>query len=441
MKKYKISYYSLGCKVNLYETNAIINKFIDNGFELVDFHDKNNPCDVCIINTCTVTQTSDSKSRKIIRQAIHNNPDAVICVMGCYSQLNHQEASNIDGVSIVTGTSNRSMIYDLVMDKLNDSIKEVIDITQSYDEINCYENLSVQRFNDRTRGFVKVQDGCENFCSYCTIPFSRGKFRSRDKDEIIKEIQELTNAGMKEIVLTGINTGAYGLDLNNYSFSKLLSEIAEKVENLGRIRISSIEATEVNDDLLNVIKENIGSFCMHLHIPLQGGCDETLLRMNRKYDTKYFKEKIDKIRKMFPNINITTDYLAGFSGETEEDFLKAYNFVKEISFGEMHVFPYSPRPKTKAYSIKERVDSITKKYRVNELLNLNEINALKYREIFLNKKIDCLVEKIVNKVAYGHSSNYLEIAFDVTNNNVQVGEIVDVIITSVGYPLCKGVKI
>ena len=402
----RISYCSLGCKVNLYESEAIVNKFLDNGFELVEFP---NETDVCIINTCTVTQTSDSKSRKIIRKAISHSPNAVICVMGCYSQLNNKDVCDIPGVSIVTGTSERDKIYDLAVKKLKEKNFECVDLTQSYYDINCYENLSLNRFNDRTRGFIKVQDGCENFCSYCTIPYSRGKLRSRDKDAIITEIATLTKEGMREVVLTGINTGAYGKESNICSFPKLIDEICNKVENLGRIRISSIEATEINDELLEVLKKNSKHICMHLHVPLQGGCDKTLKNMNRKYDTKYFKEKISKIRSYFPDINITTDFLAGFSGETEEDFQDAFNFVSEMEFGEMHVFPYSPRIRTEAYKYPNRVSDAIKKFRVNMLLSLNKVNALKYREKFRNKVVDCLVEKNENGICFGHSSNYLDI--------------------------------
>jgi len=433
----RVSYYSLGCKVNQYESEAIINQFIDSGFILVDFNEES---DVCIINTCTVTQTSDSKSRKIIRQAINRNPNAVICVMGCYSQLNDKEACNILGVDIVTGTSNRMMLYPLVIKKLEEKNKTVINLTQSYDEINCYENLHVNYFSDRTRGFVKIQDGCENFCSYCTIPYSRGKIRSRDKNSVIEEIDYLTKSGVKELVLSGINTGAYGKDLDNYYLYNLLSDICKKVENLGRIRISSIEATEISDELLNVIKENKGHFCSHFHIPLQGGCDNTLKRMNRKYDMDYYFDKIKKIREYFPYANITTDCLAGFNGETEEDFNEALKNIGKIGFGEMHVFPYSPRVRTTAYKLPGLINGVVKKIRVNELLKLNEINAIKYREKFLNKTIDCLVEKIENGIAFGHSSNYLEIKFKASINTKE-NDLVFVKLTEIGYPVCKGVII
>ncbi len=432
----KISYYSLGCKVNLYESEAIVNKFIDNGFILVKFGEES---DVCLINTCTVTQTSDSKSRKIIRQAINHNPNAVICVMGCYSQLNSEEALAIEGVDIVTGTSNRDKLYDEIVKRLNQKDIQKINLTQKYEEINCYENLSLTRFNDRTRGFVKVQDGCENFCSYCTIPFSRGKLRSRSKEDIIKEIDILTKSGMKEIVLTGINTGAYGKDFNNYSFADLLRDICLETKNLGRIRISSIEATEISDELIAVISENKEHFCDHFHIPLQGGCDNTLKRMNRKYLMDYYFKKIQKIRDIFPFANITTDCLAGFNGETNEDFNESLENINRLEFGEMHVFPYSPRVKTAAYKLPGLIDGITKKMRVNELLKLNEINALKYREKFLGCVIDCLVEKNEKGIAFGHSSNYLEIAFK--DSKASENELVSVKITEVGYPVCKGVRV
>lgn len=432
----RINYYSLGCKVNQYESEAIINQFIDNGFELVDFDEES---DVTIINTCTVTQTSDSKSRKIIRQAINRNPNAVICVMGCYSQLNDAEVVSIKGVDVVTGTSNRNKLFDEAIKKMKTKSNEIVNLTQCYADINCYENLNVKYFSDRTRGFIKIQDGCENFCSYCTIPFSRGKLRSRNPDDIIEEISFLTQQGMKELVLTGINTGAYGKDLKNYLLSNLLSDICKKVKNLGRIRISSIEATEITNDLLAVINENIEHFCMHFHIPLQGGCDETLSKMNRKYTIDFYFKKIKKIRNYFPNANITTDCLAGFNGETDNDFELSLKNISKLEFGEMHVFPYSPRIRTKAYKSCNPVNGVIKKYRVNQLLQLNEINAIKYRGKFVGKIVDCLIEKIVDGIAFGHSSNYLEIEFPA--NESKINELVNVKIIQASYPICKGVKV
>lgn len=430
----KVSYCALGCKVNLYEAEAIINEFIDHGYEHGEFDEL---CDVYIINTCTVTSTSDSKSKKIVRQAVKRNPNAVIAVMGCSSQLLFKEYCDIPGVDIVLGTANRHNLFSMVEERLNaKSDKEKLLSHVEYNLITDYEELKVERYNSRTRGFVKIQDGCDNFCSYCTIPYSRGPIRSREPRNVVDEIQQLTNQGMKEIVLSGINTGAYGKDLDGFSFSEMLEMIVKNVHGLGRIRISSIEATEINESLLRVMKENEKHFCMHLHIPLQGGCNETLHRMNRKYDTDYYRDKLKLIRSIFPNINITTDILAGFNGETNEDFLKSYDFIKSMNFGEMHVFPYSPRPLTKAYNFPDKIDAVTKKYRVNQLLMLNKEMALKYREKFLGEVVEVLVERNNNGKAFGHTSNYLEVEF--FDKNALSNDIIKVKIESIGYPICKG---
>lgn len=440
----KINYVSLGCKVNLYETVAVVNMFVKSGFELVSIDE---PSDVTIINTCTVTQTSDSKSRKTIRQVVKNNPHSIVCVMGCYAQLNSEEASGIEGVSIVVGSSNRKLIYDLVMEKINNQngleTVSVINKCQDYNELTEYEDLKLDHYDHKTRGFVKIQDGCENFCSYCTIPYSRGKFRSRPKESVINEIKHLTELGMKEIVLTGINTGAYGKDLGNYSFANLLNDLIKEVPNLGRLRISSIEITEVTDELIKVVKENPKHFCNHLHIPLQGGSDYILEKMNRKYNLKYYEDRISFVRRELSLVNITTDLLVGFNGESDTLFASAYDFIKKMEFGETHIFPYSPRKYTKAYqdskliNFKNRVNGTDMKNRVNDLLKLNKINALKYRQKFLNEALEVIIERIDKGICFGHSSNYLEVSF--TGKNVKENDLVKVVITEIGYPICKGV--
>ena len=429
----RINYTALGCKVNLYEAVAIANEFVKKGFELVD---ENAESDVCIINTCTVTATSDSKSRKAIRQVVKRNPNAIIVVMGCYSQLNGEEAISIPGVDIVLGTQNRHMIYDLVTEKLLTNCLNRSMLVSPFSKETKFEELKLDFYDHKTRGFVKIQDGCENFCSYCAIPFARGPIRSRDKDNVISEIQSLTNQGMKEIVLTGINTGTYGKDLSSYRLSDLIEEIVNQVPNLGRIRISSIEVTEIDDKLLDVLKRNSSHICNHLHIPMQGGADSTLKRMNRKYNVAYFKEAIRKIRNIFPTINITTDCLAGFSGEAEDDFLEAIKFVEEVKFGEMHIFPYSPRPNTVAFGLPNRINGVEKKRRVDKLLAINKINALKYREMFLGKTLEVLVENNENGIAFGHTSNYLEVEFE--SQSAKANDIIKVVITEVGYPISKG---
>ena len=426
-----IAYYSLGCKVNLYESESLINKFVDLGFTLKNFNEK---CDVYIINTCTVTHVGDSKSRKIIREAVKNNKDAVIAVMGCYASLKLDDILKIDGVDIVVGTHNRNKIVEMVLEKLENKEKSVnTDYFVDSLKVKEFEEMKIDRYSDKTRGFVKIQDGCDNYCAYCTVPFARGHCRSRKVEECVEEITKLTNNGMKEIVLSGINTGAYGKDLG-ISLDTLLKEIV-KIENLGRIRISSIEESEITTSLLDVIKENEKHFCTHFHIPLQGASDNTLKRMGRKYDLKTYKSKIELIRSYFPLCNITVDILAGFSGETKEDFEEGLKFIDSMNFGEMHVFPYSRRERTRAYNFDGIVDPITKKMRVNELLSLNERKALEYRKMFLNKKVEVLVEKNIGGKCFGHSSNYLEVEF---LSNAKENDIVNVEIIKVGYPKCIG---
>ncbi|MBP5408516.1 MAG: tRNA (N(6)-L-threonylcarbamoyladenosine(37)-C(2))-methylthiotransferase MtaB [Bacilli bacterium] len=429
-----IAYYSLGCKVNLYETESIINDFLDLGFKLKKFSEV---CDVYIINTCTVTHTGDSKSRKIIREAIARNKNAVVAVMGCYSQLRPFDIEEIDGVDIIIGTYNRTKLLPLILEKLNKKERKAdkslfSDIMKERE----YEEMKLKRFTDKTRGFVKIQDGCDNYCTYCTVPYSRGHIRSRKIEDCVDEIKRLSDNGMKEIVLSGINTGAYGKDLG-ISLVDLLKEVV-KIENLGRIRISSIEETEITKELLELIKANEKHFCSHFHVPLQAACDNTLKRMKRKYDVKTYQEKIEMIRSYFEDVNITVDILAGFSGETEEDFKEGLKFIESMNFGEMHVFPYSRREHTLAYHFDNIIDSITKKKRVNDLLSLNIKKALEYRNLFLHKCVEVLVEKNNKGICFGHSSNYLEVEFEGDN---QENDLVNVEIIKVDYPKCIGRRI
>ena len=428
----KISFCSLGCKVNQYEVTAIINQFLDEGWELVPFDKiKDINVDAIIINTCSVTDTSDGKSRKMIHRAIKYAPDAIIAVMGCYSQLNSEKVASTNGVDIVIGTSNRDKLHDMILDKLNHKDLNVINNTSDIMKSSCYEELKVNHTNDKTRAFVKIQDGCNNFCSYCTIPYARGLVRSRNKDNVIEEIQILSNNGVKEIVLTGIDTGSYGKDFDDYDLASLLEDICINVNNLGRIRISSIENSEISVKLLNVIKKYQEHFCMHLHIPLQGSSDKVLKRMNRKYTMDQYLEKINLIYSMFPDINITTDILTGFCSEDDEDFLNGIDVIKKAHFGEMHVFPYSRRPKTVAYKYTDQVDEATKHKRVLNILELNEKLALDYRKRFIGKELDVICE--VNKDGWwhGHTSNYIEIKFKGDFNS---NDLVKVRMTSANYP-------
>lgn len=394
----KVAFYTLGCKVNTYETEVLINNFKKKGYEIVPFEEKS---DIYIINTCSVTNTSDQKSRKIIREASRRNPDSIIGVMGCYSQLNSEEIKDIEpNIDIILGTSNKSKMIDYIEDYIKNKDKhiEVEDVQKV-----CFEDMVLDKFETHTRAFVKIQDGCNNYCSYCVIPYTRGNVRSKDKDKVIDEITKLVKNGYKEVVLTGIHTGHYGLDLSSYDFSDLLTDL-EKIEGLERIRISSVEITELNDKFLNVLK-NSKKIVNHIHIPIQSMCDKTLKQMNRKYNVEYFFNKIDEIRKIRPNIAITSDVIVGFPEETDEDFNITKENIKKLKLTELHVFPYSIRKGTVAAKMKQ-VDGNIKKQRVRELIDLSEELKNNYYKSLIGTNEELLVEKYLDGYLVGHLSNY-----------------------------------
>jgi threonylcarbamoyladenosine tRNA methylthiotransferase MtaB len=429
----KISYMSLGCKVNEYESVAIINEFLAHGFELASFDSE---ADVYIINTCTVTSTSDAKSRKMIRQATKRNPGAVVAVMGCYSQLNPEAVKTL-GADIILGTKDRHRLYELVADALKNKNKHYL--IEDISKEKAYEEIKINRYLNHTRGFIKIEDGCNNFCSYCAIPYARGRVRSRKAEDVLAEIQALTEQGMKELVLSGINTGAYGKDLADYEFPDLLEDIIKETKNLGRIRISSLEVTEITPRFLQVLADHRRYFCHHFHIPLQNGSAGVLKMMNRKYDPEFYLEKITALRALFPDANITTDYMVGFPGETTAMFEEGMDFVRKVNFGEMHIFPYSRRPHTKAFDLPNQVDEISKRFRVNELLNLNRENALNYRRRFNGRELEVLVERNTNGLAYGHTSNYLEVEFK--SVSAQNNDLVWIRLEKADYPLSLGKEV
>ena len=394
----KVAFYTLGCKVNSYETEVLINNFKKKGYEIVPFDEK---ADIYIINTCSVTNMSDSKSRKIIREASRNNPDSIIGVMGCYSQLKYDEIKDIEpNIDIILGTSNKNKMIDYVEEYINNREKKIdIDNLKNI----CFEDMKLDKFENHTRAFVKIQDGCNNYCSYCIIPYTRGNVRSKDKDKVIEEITSLVKNGYKEVVLTGIHTGHYGQDLSSYDFSDLLNDL-EKIDGLKRIRISSVEITELNDKFLNTLK-NSKKIVNHIHIPIQSMCDKTLKEMNRKYDTKFFFDKIDEIRKIRPNIAITSDVIVGFPGETDEDFNITKENIKKLKLTELHVFPYSKRKRTVAASMKQ-VDGNIKKKRVRELIDLSEELKNNFYKSIIGSTEELLVEKYLDGYLIGHLSNY-----------------------------------
>ena len=419
----KVSFYTLGCKVNLYESEVIMNMFKKRGYEIVDF---DSTSDIVIINTCTVTNTSDKKSRNIIRQAVKNNPNSVIVVMGCYSQVRSEDIKSIPGVNIIIGNSNKSKVVDLVEEYIkNKENKTIIDNTMK----TCFEPMELDSFETKTRAFVKIQDGCNNFCSYCIIPYSRGNIRSKEKEDVIKEITCLVNNGYKEVVLTGIHTGHYGKDKYDYDFSDLLNELC-KIDGLLRIRISSIEITELDDKFMKVLENK--KIVDHIHIPLQSGCDKTLKLMNRKYDTEYFYNKIEKIRSIRPDISITTDLIVGFPNETDKDFNDTCEFIKKVKFTKVHVFPYSRRKGTPADLMPNQIDESIKKLRVRKILELSKELEINYMSKFVGKDLDILVEKYDDGIITGHASNY--ICVKTKGKESDINKIIAVKVSEIDYP-------
>ena len=411
---------SLGCKVNTYESEYIRNILEKRGYEIKDFSDK---CDIYIINTCTVTNTSDTKSSKMLRRARKENPDAIIVAMGCFIESNKDNP--IPGIDIVIGNRDKDKVPDLIDEYLKNK-ERIIRLYKGRTDI--FEDMYITNFPGRTRAFVKIQDGCDNFCSYCIIPFVRGKCRSKDKDKVIEEITALVNNGYKEVVLTGIHTGSYGRDLD-ISFADLLNEII-KIKGLKRLRISSIEATELNEDILNILK-NSNIIVDHLHIPLQAGSNEILKSMNRKYDLKYFEDKIAEIRSIRPDISITTDIIVGFPGETEELFKETLNTVKRINFSKVHVFPYSERKGTKSERLPNKIPSNIKKDYVKRLIELSKELEIEYASKFIGKELEILVEQTKDDFSYGHTSNYLNVK---VKGKLPHNELIKVKITSNDYP-------
>lgn len=411
---------SLGCKVNAYESEFVINKLKENNYLIKEFNDI---CDVYIINTCSVTNTSDIKSKKMIRAAIKRNPDACIVAMGCFIE-SHKEY-NIDGLDIIIGNKDKSKIVEL----LDDYFKNKEQIVKLYnEEAKEFENMYIESFPGRTRAFVKIQDGCENFCSYCIIPYVRGKCRSKEKPLVLEEINSLVKNGYKEIVLTGIHTGNYGVDIDT-SFASLLKEII-KISGLERLRISSIEITELTDEVLDIIK-NSNVIVNHLHIPLQAGSDEILKLMNRKYNLKYFKDKIKKLKEIKKDISITTDIIVGFPGETEEMFQKTIDTCREIEFTKIHVFPYSERTGTKAMELDNHLSSEEKKDRARRLLAVSKELENNYLNKFVGKEVVVLTENYKDGNTLGHTGNYLYIKI---NRKINPNTLVKATITKIDYP-------
>jgi len=426
--KFKIV--TLGCKVNSYESEYYSNSLIENGFEVA----KNNESpDLVIINTCSVTSTSDGKDRQMIHREHKLYPNAIILVIGCYAQVSSEIIKNIDGVNIVIGSKYKDQLINIINNYIKN--RENVCLVESRNSLKEYEEISVKEYSENTRAFIKIQDGCDNFCSYCLIPLTRGPSRSRKPQYILEEIRNLVKRGYKEIVLTGIDTAWYGTDLINYNFISLLKDIIKENKELERIRISSIEEREITDEFIELMKDN-PVILRHLHIPLQSGSKTVLERMHRKYSLDKYEEIVNKLRLSMPDISLTTDVIVGFPGESNEEFNETYNFIKKIKFSQLHVFPYSRRSKTLADTLPNQIKPEVKKERVSKLIELGNELSEEYIGKFKNKTVKVLFETLDKDIIEGHAENYFLIRCKGSKNDLN--KIKDVDIIKTGYPYSEG---
>ncbi len=433
-RKPLVSFYTLGCRVNHYETEAMAEKFLREGYEIADFESF---ADVYVINTCSVTNMSDKKSRQIIGRARRRNNEAVIAAVGCYSQVSPEEVAGIDGVDVVLGTRNKGDIVYYVNkakeeQKLQVMVGEVL-------KNKTFEDLNIEEYQDKTRAFLKIQDGCNRFCSYCLIPYTRGAVCSKELEKVLSEIKRLNDHGFKEIILSGIHTASYGVDLEgNVTLVTLLEEI-EKLEGIERVRIGSIEPSFFTDEVIDKIKK-MKKLCPQFHLSLQSGCNETLKRMNRRYTAEEYKEAVNKIRENIKDASITTDVIVGFPGETEEEFAKTYQFLKEIKLTKTHIFKYSPRKGTKAEKMPNQIDGTIKEKRSKALIELNDKNENDFSKTLKGREMDVLIEQEVNEkpnVYEGYTRNYVKVEVKSLDKNI-VGKIVNIKIIEVFGNYCIG---
>ena len=399
----KVAFLTLGCKTNQYETNGMMQKFIESGYEICDLQDKP---DIYVVNTCTVTNIADRKSRQSLRRVKEKNNTIVVAV-GCYAQVAKEQLENMPEIDIVLGNKEKKDIVKYVdefLEKRNENKPVIavadISIQKEFDEYGCIT------YTERARTEIKIQDGCNNFCTYCLIPYARGRIRSRKKDNIIEEVKIIANKGIKEIVLTGIHIASYGKDFEEeYKLIDLLEDL-NKIEGIERIRLGSLEPTIVNEEFAQRLSK-LEKVCNHFHLSLQSGCNETLKRMNRKYTTEEFKHVTEILRKYFKDVNLTTDIIVGFPGETDEEFNITYNFLKDISFYKMHIFKYSKRDGTVAAKMPNQVDGNLAEERSRKLIELSEKNMKLYNEKYIGKEVEVLFEEKQDEYWVGHTRNYM----------------------------------
>lgn len=410
--------FSLGCKVNSYESFAVKNLLLEKGLRYDDL----NP-DIVIINTCSVTSVADQKSRQHIRHYRKMFPDSIICVMGCYSQKEYDFIQNNLPFDILVGTTNKYLIYDLIKKFIENGHQKIVDINKNIKNFK-YEEICKTAYVENCRAYLKIQDGCDNFCSYCIIPYLRGKPRSRPLENVINEARYIVSLGIKEIVISGIHIGKYGYDLDNVNFSKLIEEILN-IDGLKRLTISSIEASEIDDNLIELFGK-YNNLAKHIHIPLQSGSESVLESMNRKYTKEEFLNKIRKIKLMCPDIAITTDVIVGFPGETDKDFIETINFIKEAKFAMLHVFPYSKRKGTAAFLMQNQVNDFVKKERAKVLRELSDELYSNFCDSQKGKKLHILIESFdkSKEICVGHSENYIKVEInsnvDLTNKIIEI---------------------
>lgn len=400
----KVAFATLGCRVNQYESEAMTEKFLREAYEVVDY---DTFADVYVINTCTVTNMGDKKSRQMISRARRQNPDSIIAVVGCYSQIAPDEVSKIEGVDVVLGTRNKGDIVYWVnrAREVKSQMVEVNDVLRN----NEFEELNIEEYQNKTRAFLKIQDGCNRFCSYCLIPFARGAVCSKKPDKVISEVKELAAHGFKEIILSGIHTASYGIDLDDKVTLVDLMEQIDVIEGIERVRIGSIDPTFFSNDVIQRIVK-LKKLCPHFHLSLQSGCDATLKRMNRHYSSKEYKFVVEELRKNIKDVSITTDIIVGFPGETEEEFNTTYEFLKDIRLSKMHIFKFSPRKGTRAAEMKEQVDGLAKEERSGKLINLSNELEKEFMKQYIGTTMNVLYEQVHDSNRYeGYTSNYIKV--------------------------------
>ena len=402
-----VAFITLGCKVNQYETNAMTQQFIEKGYKVVDHTEK---ADIYIVNTCTVTNMSDRKSRQMLRRVKELNQEAIVVACGCYAQVAKEELKKIEEINLVLGNNEKKEIVEHVEQYIKSKISEKQTNTEVLTEDVMNQKEFVEfgdiTFTEKTRAVIKIQDGCDRFCSYCIIPYARGRVRSRKPEHILSEIQKIAKEGIKEVVITGIHVASYGKDFKQaYRLIDLLEEM-NAIEGIERIRLGSIEPLLITEEFVNRLAK-LEKVCHQFHLSLQSGCDETLNRMNRRYTTEQFKEITKLLRKTFEDAILTTDIIVGFPGESEEEFEKTYEFLKEIKFYKMHVFKYSPRKGTKAAVMPNQIDGNKKEERSRKLIELSNENEKAYNEQYVGKEVEVLFEEEKNGMWQGHTKNYI----------------------------------